>query len=75
MQAEETRLTERGLNENAGRPNAFSKKRRRDVRSLAGSLAAVKRRHNRGIQAHSRGIVPAAGDRPRRRRAGVARHG
>ena len=68
----ELRLAQRGLDRNACRPDAFRQERGRDVRSLAGALATIKRRHDRAIQADGGGVVAAAGDRPGRRRTGVA---
>ena len=67
VQPEELRLAQRGLDRNAGRPDTFSEERRRDIGSLAGALATIKRRHDRGIQADGGRIVAAAGDRPGRR--------
>src|SRR4029077_12642680 len=74
VQAEEFRLTQRGLDGNAGGPYAFRKKRSRDVRALTGTLAAIKRRDNRRIESDGGGIVSAAGHWPGRRRTGIACH-
>ena len=73
MRGKELRVAKRRLDRDACRPNALGKQRRRDIRSLAGALAAIKRRDDRRVDADRRGIVAAAGDRPGRRRAGVAR--
>ena len=74
VRPEELCLAQRGLDRDAGRPDTLSEERRRDVGPLAGALATIKRRHDRGIQADGGGVVAAASHRPGRRRAGVARH-
>ena len=70
----ELRVTQRGLDRDARRPDALGEQRGGDIRTLAGTLAAVKRRDDRGIEADSGGIVAAASHRPGRWRARIARH-
>jgi hypothetical protein len=74
VQSEELRLAQRGLDRNARGPDALGEQRGRDVRALAGALAAIERGDDRGIEADGGRIVTAAGHRPGRRRAGIARH-
>ena len=74
VRREELRLAQRGLDRDARRPDALGEQRGRDIRSLAGALATIERRDDRGIEADGGRIVAAAGHRPGRRRAGIARH-
>src|SRR5262252_221427 len=74
VQTEELCVAQRGLDRDACRPDALGEERGRDVRPLAGALAAVERRDDRRIDTDGRRVVSAAADRPGRRRAGIARH-
>src|SRR5258705_750758 len=71
---EEFRIAQRGLDRDARGPYAFGKKRGRDMRPLAGALATIKGSDDRRIESDGGGIVTAAGDRPGRRRTGIACH-
>src|SRR4051812_24857267 len=74
VQAEELRPAQGGLDRDACRPDALGEQRGRDIGSLAGALAPVERGDDRRIEPDGRGVVTAAGHRPRRRYAGIARH-
>jgi hypothetical protein len=72
VQPVKLRTGQRGLDRNARRPDALGEQRGRDVRALAGALAAVERRDDRRIDSDRRRVIAAAGNRPGRRRAGIA---
>src|ERR1700752_852604 len=74
VQTEELRLAQCGLDRNARRPYTLGQERRRDIGALAGAFTAIKRGHNRGIQADGGRVVAASGYGPGGRRASVARH-
>src|SRR6267378_3996047 len=67
-------IAQRGLDRDARGPYAFGKKRGRDMRPLARALATIKGSDDRRIEPDGGGIVAAAGDRPGRRRTGIACH-
>src|SRR3984885_5724237 len=75
VRSEELRFAQRRLDRNACRPDALGEERRRDIGSLAGSLATIERRNNRGIEADGGGLVAASRHWPGRRLASVAGHG
>src|ERR1700722_208590 len=74
MKPEEFRIAERRLNGDTRRPYTLSEQRSRDMRALPGALPAIESGDDSRIEPDGGRIVAAAGHRPGRRRARIARH-
>src|SRR5258706_2638190 len=74
VQILECRPAQTGLDRDTRGPDTLGQQRGRDVRPLAGALAAIQRGDDRRVQADRGRIVTAARNRPGRGRAGIARH-
>src|SRR2546425_2711270 len=75
VQREERRRGQRGLNRDTAGPDPGGEKRRGDIGALAGALSPIQAHGDRGEQRDRRGMIAAARDRQRRRRARIARQG
>ena len=71
MQREERGVAKRGLNEDAAGPDSRREERGGDVRTLAGALAPVQGRDDRGKQSNRRRVVSTARRRESRRGARI----
>ena len=73
MERIKSRVDQRTLNRDCRGPDSRREQRCRDIRALAGALAPVERRDNRGIQADCGRVISAARHRECRRSTGISR--